>query len=164
MFAVFKNPRIRFANRIEDRGRLLVPVPRSEAGLADVKLPRGVLNYGSVTRLFYGIVSLINYVVDVDPVYATVVASFVLYDWISDRMPMAVYLSIIGLPQSGKSTLLELLSMICRQPLLVSDISQAAIYEACSHFSPTLLIDEVDWQSPEAKRLLLTCPPFLVQS
>ncbi len=37
--------------------------------------------------------------------------------------------------------------MICRQPLLVSDISQAAAYQACSNFSPTLVIDEIDWHA-----------------
>jgi hypothetical protein len=65
--------------------------------------------------------------------------------WLADRLLPAVYLSIIGLPQSGKSTLLELLSMICRQPLLVSDISEAAVFRTCQQFSPTLIIDEVEW-------------------
>jgi len=76
-----------------------------------------------------------------------VLAAFVLYSWLADRLSPAVYLSIVGLPQSGKSTLLELLSAICRQPLFVTDISPAAVYQACHQFTPTLLIDEVEWHS-----------------
>jgi hypothetical protein len=39
------------------------------------------------------------------------------------------------------------LSLLCRRSLLTSDISQAAAYQACSNFSPTLLIDEIDWHA-----------------
>ena len=73
-------------------------------------------------------------------------SSYVPYTWVADRLPTAVYLSVVGLPQSGKSTLLKLLSLLCRRALLVSDISQAAAHQACK-FGPTLLIDEIDWHS-----------------
>jgi hypothetical protein len=86
-------------------------------------------------------------VVDVPGEYAILLSAFVLYTWVADRLPTAVYLSVIGLPQAGKSTLLELLSLVCRRALLVNDISQAAAYQVCSNFSPTLIIDEVDWHS-----------------
>jgi hypothetical protein len=97
--------------------------------------------------LGYTIDSCIRYAVDVPNDYAGLLSTFVLYTWVADRLPTAVYLSVIGLPQSGKSTLLELLSLLCRRALLVSDISQAAAYQACSNFAPTLLIDEIDWHS-----------------
>jgi len=153
LFAVFKRGRIRLAEKIEDRGRILVPIPRSILGLSDVKLPRGVMPYKSVMRLVYTLMRLIKRVVDVPDDYAVLLSAFVLYTWVADRLPTAVYLSIIGLPQSGKSTLLELLSLLCRRGLLVSDISQAATYQACTKFSPTLLIDEIDWHSSGTSNL-----------
>jgi hypothetical protein len=152
-FAIFKRGRVRFANRIEDRGQVLVPVPRTVVGLADVTLPTGVANYRSTTRLIYTILKFIGYAVDVPNEIAIVLAAFVLYTYVADRLPMAVYLSIVGLPQSGKSTLLELLSLLCRRPLLVSDISQAAVYRACGGFGVTLLVDEVEWQSSNTRAL-----------
>lgn len=147
LLAIFKRGRVRFTNRVQDGDRVLVPIPRTAVGFSDVRLPRGIMRYGSVSRLFYTIANFIRYAVDLPSAYPFVVAAFVLYTWLADRLPTAVYLSIIGLSQSGKSTLLELLSLICRQPLLVSDISQAAVYQACTQFSPTLLIDEIEWHS-----------------
>lgn len=147
LFAVFKRGRIRLVGRVEDRGRILVPIPRSTLGFSDVKLPRGVMPYKSVMRLFWKMYNFIRYVVDIPNEYTALLSAFVLYDWVADRLPTAVYLSVIGLPQSGKSTVLEVLSLLCRRGLLVSDISQAAAYQACSKFSPTLLIDEIDWHS-----------------
>ena len=102
--------------------------------------------YKSVTRLMNSLDLLVRRVVDIPAEYAVLLSAFILYTWVADRLPTAVYLSIIGLPQSGKSTLLELLSLVCRRALLVSDISQAATYQACSKFSPVLLIDEIDWR------------------
>ncbi len=67
---------------------------------------------------------------------------FVLATWVADRLPVAPYLSIVGLPESGKTTLLRVLSLVCRRPLLVADITSAAFYEACAQIKPTLLIDE----------------------
>ena len=42
---LFRRGRIRLAGQIEDRGRILVPIPRSTLGFFDVKLPRGVMSY-----------------------------------------------------------------------------------------------------------------------
>lgn len=67
---------------------------------------------------------------------------FVVATWVADRLPIAPYLSIAGLPQSGKTTLLRVLSLICRRPVLTGDITSAAFYEVCTQLHPTLLIDE----------------------
>jgi hypothetical protein len=147
LFAIFKRGRIRLAESIEDHGRILVPIPRNAVGFSDVKLPQGVMSYKSVKPLVHTVMKLIRCVVDVPDDYAVLLSAFVLYTWIADQLPTAVYLSVVGLPQSGKSTLLEVLSLLCRHALLVNDISQAAAHQACSNFSPTLLIDEMDWRS-----------------
>jgi hypothetical protein len=151
--AIFKKGRVRFADQLEYGGEILVPIPRSVLGFSDVKLPCGVLPYGSITNLVTTVALFIVYGLDISVSYAAVLAAFVLYSWLADRLLPAVYLSIIGLPQSGKSTLLELLSMICRQPLLVGDISEAAVFRTCRQFSPTLIIDEVEWHSSRTGRL-----------
>jgi hypothetical protein len=145
--AICSHGRVRFTNRFEHRGQILKPISRTTNGFENVPLPRGVLGYGSATNLIFRVFHFLDHGVDVPKMYGFVLSAFVLYTWFADRLPTPVYLSLVGLPQSGKSTLLELLSMVCRRPLLVSDVSQAAIYQACSRFSPTMLFDEVDWLS-----------------
>jgi hypothetical protein len=147
LFAICKRGRIRLAGHVEDRGQILMPIPRNSPGFSDVKLPQGVMPYKSVAQLLYTIMNFIQRIVDVPNEYAILLSAFVLHSWVADRLPIAVYVSVIGLPQSGKSTLLELLSLLCRRALLVNDISRAAAYQACSNFRPTLLIDELDWHA-----------------
>ena len=52
------------------------------------------------------------------------------------------YLALVGLPASGKSTVLKVLRLLCRRSLLTADISSAAFYRVCERLTPTLLIDE----------------------
>src|ERR1700732_5406797 len=40
LFAIFQRGRIRLAEKVEDRGRILVPIPRSTLGFSDVKIPQ----------------------------------------------------------------------------------------------------------------------------
>jgi hypothetical protein len=74
--------------------------------------------------------------------YLPILTDFVLSTWLVDRLPVAPYLSVVGLPQSGKTTLLKLLSLVSRRSLLVADISPPSLYWACARFMATILIDE----------------------
>ena len=148
VFAICNRGRIRLVVRLEDRGRILVPTPRSTVDFYGVNLPNGVALYKSVRRLLHSLLEYIRCAVDVSDEYAIVLPQP------SSSTPgsltaclNAVVLSVIGLPQSGKSTLLELMSSLCRRGLLASDVSQAAAYQASSNLNPTLLIDEIDWNS-----------------
>jgi hypothetical protein len=152
--AIFRKGRVRFVEEFEYQGRMFMAIPRTVPGFALVPLPKGVLPYGSVKDLYFTISSFLLQAIDVPAQDAMILAAFVLYSWVADRLPAAVYLAIVGLPQSGKSTLLELLRLICRWPLLVSDVSEAALSHACSRFKPTLLIDEIDWSSSNTARTL----------
>jgi hypothetical protein len=67
---------------------------------------------------------------------------FVLSTWFIDKLPVAPYVALVGLPRSGKSTTLELLRLLCRRALLTADITSAAFYHVCDRLTPTLLIDE----------------------
>jgi hypothetical protein len=52
------------------------------------------------------------------------------------------------------ATLLEVLELICRRPLLVSEITPAAVYDVCTKFHPTLLVDESDLENGSPGRAL----------
>jgi len=73
---------------------------------------------------------------------ASLIAAFVMSTWFIESLPVAPYLALVGLPRSGKTTLLEVLNQVCRRPLLTADITSAAFYEVYEKLSPTLLVDE----------------------
>ena len=117
------------------------PVENSEI-LDRIRLPRGAESYKSAQEILSGLESFISRCIAVDEKYVPVLANFVLSTWFVDRFLVAPYLSVVGLPQSGKTTLLRLLNLVCRRSLLVADISTASFYWACAKFMATILIDE----------------------
>jgi hypothetical protein len=142
LFAVCKNGTVENAATVECEDRVLVPVPRDEGIPKHVRLPRGSEPYKSPTMLVGGIASLIGACVDIGMYDVMLVAAFVLSTWFVESLPIAPYLALVGLPRSGKTTLLQVLNLVCRRPLLTADITSAAFYEVYEKMRPTLLIDE----------------------
>jgi hypothetical protein len=80
--------------------------------------------------------------IDLEDRHRFLLAAFVLSTWIVDRLPIAPYVALVGLPRSGKSTALHAAYLLCRRGLMTSDISSAAFYRACDRLMPTLCFDE----------------------
>lgn len=140
--AVWKDNQVRFVDRLEQDGRVFVPLARKDEVLRSLRLPRAVMPYESVQKLLSQLELLISQCVTIDEKCLPVLADFVLSTWFIDRLTVAPYLSVVGLPQSGKTTLLRVLRLVCRRALLIVDITSASLYRACSRFMPTILIDE----------------------
>lgn len=79
-----------------------------------------------------------------DAGYVTV-ALFVLHTWAFDAAHATPYL-VVESPekQSGKTRLLEVLELVCHNPVKVASITAAALFQTVSYGTPTLLIDEAD--------------------
>jgi hypothetical protein len=152
--AVFDSGKVYLTDAVDYCGRLLVPFGRTADGLEDISLPRGPHPYQSAEAVFYRTLHLIESCVALPEPYSIVTAAIVLNSWFADRLRPPVYLLLTGLPQSGKTTLLETLRLLCRRPLLVSEISSAAAFDACSRFGCTLMIDENDWRADQNSRAL----------
>jgi hypothetical protein len=142
LFAVWKDGQLRYSDRLETNGRILVPLQLTNEAFKRLRLPTEASPYESVQTLLSRIERLLSQCVSVDAIHLQVLADFVLSTWLVDRFKMVPYLSVIGLPQSGKTTLLRVLSLVCRRPFLIADITSASFYRACSKFNPTMLIDE----------------------
>ena len=73
------------------------------------------------------------------------VALFVMHTWAFKAAHATPYL-VVESPekQSGKTRLLEVLEMVCHNPLKVASITAAALFQSVAGHQPTLLIDEAD--------------------
>lgn len=96
----------------------------------------------SVRTLLNELDSFFQRCLDLDQRYRFLLSCFVLSTWMVDRLPVAPYIALVGLPRSGKSTALRALYLLCRRSLITSDISSAAFYRLCDRWMPTLCIDE----------------------
>ena len=145
LWAVFRNGKVRLVDQIKLGERILKPFPRDSQFLNHVCLPRGVQSYKSAASILLRMnEEVLSRCLDLDDDHLFLLACFVLSTWFidSEHMPVAPYLALVGLPGSGKSTVLKILRMLCRRGLLTADLSSAAFYRACERFMPTLLIDE----------------------
>jgi hypothetical protein len=142
LFAVYRNKIVQYAARIEHGDRVLVPFSREQGISKHVRFPRGTQPCGSAVDLLGGIASLILACVDIDINEVTLIAAFVMSTWFIERLSVAPYLALVGLPRSGKTTLLQVLNLLCRRSLLTADITSAAFYEVYENLNPTLLVDE----------------------
>ena len=141
LFAIYSNRTVHYAATVDCGDRVLVPLPRGQGIFKHVRLARGAQPCATVA-LFAGIATLILACVDMSMSDASLIAAFVMSTWFIESLSVAPYLALVGLPRSGKTTLLEVLNQVCRRPLLTADITSAAFYEVYEKLSPTLLVDE----------------------
>jgi hypothetical protein len=141
LFAVYKNGTAQYAARVDREDRVLVPVPRGQGIFKHMRLPHGTQACHSAV-LLGGIGALLLACVDISMDDASLIAAFVISTWFIESLPVAPYLALVGPPRSGKTTLLQILNLVCRRPLLTADVTSAGFYEIYEKLSPTLLVDE----------------------
>jgi hypothetical protein len=141
LFAVYSNGVVRYVPEIEYGNRILTPFPREAGILKHVRFPRGGRPSASPEDILTSIGALIRGCVDVNGNDAILIAAFVMSTWFIESLPIAPYLALVGLPHSGKTTLLQVLNLVWRRSLLTADITSAAFYEVYRKLDPTLLVD-----------------------
>lgn len=76
---------------------------------------------------------------------ADAIALWITFTWVIDAVTVAPIANITApQPNCGKSTLLDLLELLCYRPLKTDNVSPAALFRSIEKWQPTLLIDEVD--------------------
>jgi hypothetical protein len=131
-----------FVTEYEIANCVYVPFSRQQGFMKHVRLATGYKPYESVSSLLRQIDSIFSQCVDLDENHRFLLSCFVLSTWLVDRLPIAPYVALLGLPGSGKTTVLKILRLLCRRSLLTADITSAAFYHICDRITPTLLIDE----------------------
>jgi len=132
--AVYKDGEVRYMQKVQSQGQILVPLSRNSELASNVRWARGIEPYGSVELLLSELFSIFDQYMDLDPMYSLLLANFVLSSWMVDQLPVAPYVAIVGPPSSGKTRLLQILRSLCRRSILTADITSAAFYHFCWGF------------------------------
>ena len=133
--------KVTFSWEFELGDRVIVP-PEEDEFTRHVRLAGQLNDCGTVSNLLNNIDLFISRCLDINARDRFMMTCFVLCTWVVDRLPLAPYVALVGLPQSGKTTAMKVLQLLCRRGLLTSDISSAAFFRACDRLMPTLFIDE----------------------
>jgi hypothetical protein len=130
--------------QVEHLGTIYVP-PTEGAGLVShLTLPSGIRPCGELHELLADLRKTIKEFVEISDRDILLIQSVVLATWFPDLFDSVPYLWLVGPPGSAKTTLLRLLSCLCRRALLVGDIRAAALYQLVDRVDCTLLIDELE--------------------
>jgi hypothetical protein len=106
--------------------------------------------------LIADLASVITEFIDMHEEQVLLIEAFIFATWFPDCFEAVPYLWIVGALGSAKTTLLKLLSCLCRHAVLVGDVHASAIYELANHPDPsTPLIDELDLDSSKSKSEVL---------
>lgn len=116
-------------------------VPAEDELIRHVRFAHQIGDSDSVQSLLQQIDSFISRCLDLDSEYRFLLACFVLSTWLIDQLPIAPILAIVGLSQSGKTTALKILHLLCRRGIFTSDITSKAFYRMCDRLAPTVFID-----------------------
>ena len=151
-----EEPQLAYSDILTGSDHAYLPPDADSNLLKSIRMPTEAAPYESLQQLISGISQLILRCVAVSQTDARLLAHFVLSTWLIDRLPVAPYLALVGPPQSGKTTLLRVLHLLCRRSLFASDASSVTLLHVCHQLHPTLLIDETSSiDDPVAMRRLL---------
>jgi len=144
VFLDWRDGEYAIVRQFEYRGRIYLPSSEGAGLVSHLTLPKGIRPCGELKELLSDLRTLIKEFVEISDRDFLLVQSFILADWFPDLFESVPYLWLIGPPGSAKTTLLRLLSCLCRRALLVGDIRAAALYQLVDSLDSTLLIDELE--------------------
>lgn len=151
---VSKHGRTTIADEVESNEQIFRAPALNPSIAKALCLPAEILPGGSSNERIDEIISALE-----GPIHLTardylLAASFSLSTWFPEWIDVYPYLVITGPSGSGKSTFLRLLRCFCRRPILLGDISTAALYRLADQVSPTLLLDECEFDGTRGSRTL----------
>ncbi len=153
-FVVCHNGASKFDRTFQSGDETLIP-PKVHRSLVDaMRLPKSLGTSETPRTLLREIDDVLCTYLDLDKSDRKLVGYFALCTWLNDLQQIAPYLWIVGPFSCGKTTLLRLLSAICRRSVVAGDISSAALYNLITSLHPTLLLDEFEMAGDVRSRSL----------
>jgi hypothetical protein len=132
-----------------------VPLRVDPAILRSMRLPSHVAKYGTTRKLFTEISGLIAQATQAGDDVVLPLTFFVFATWLTDILPVAPFLWIVTPPTTTAALLRQLLVLLCRRAIFVSDISSVRFHSLPMDLQPTLLA-EVFQPTRRALNLLRT--------
>jgi hypothetical protein len=139
-FLIRTGKSVKTAGQFVRQGEIFAPLQVDPSILHLMRLPSGTAEYGSTRKLFTEISELISRA-EVDDVVAKAASFSVFATWMADYLAVPPFLWIVAPPTSSPGPLLQLMQLLCRRPLVVSDISPARFRFLPVGLQPTLLLD-----------------------
>jgi len=151
-FLIWNGKSVRTAGQFVRRGETFAPLHVDPTILPWLQLPSKTKEFGSTRKLFAEISGLISRT-QVDDGVAKALTFFVFATWLNDYLPAAPFLWIVAPPTTEVGPLLQVIHLLCRRSLILSDISAARFRFLPVDLRPTLIV-EVYQQSRQVLNLL----------
>ncbi len=153
-FVVCRDGTPTFHSTFQNGNVTLIP-PKVHRSFVDaLRLPKTLGTSETPRTLLSEIDDVLCAYLDLDKSDRKLVGHFALCTWLNDLQQVAPYLWIVGPSSCGKTTILRLLSAICRRSVVAGDISSAALYTLSTSLRPTLLLDEFEMAGDARSRSL----------
>jgi len=122
-------------------GVTYVPLDLGAAIGRALLLPARATEYGSTRQLFNEIATLVSRASRLPNSAVILVASWVFATWFADRLPVAPVLWITSSPTGSAGPLLQLLTLLCRRALLVTEPTVATLRSLPMQLRPTIVTE-----------------------
>ncbi len=151
-FLIWNGKSEKTAGQFVRRGEIFAPLRVDPTILPWLQLPSKTKEFGSTRKLFGEISGLISRT-QVDDGIAKALSFFVFATWLDDYLPAAPFLWIVAPPTTEVGPLLQVIHLLCRRSLVLSDTSAARFRFLPVDLRPTLIV-EVYQQSRQVLNLL----------
>ncbi len=118
-----------------------VPLRVDATILRALRFPSKIAKYRSTLKLFTEISDAISRVTQAGDGIVLLLTFSVFATWLADSLPVAPFLWIVTPPTTTAAPLAQLLALLCRRALVVSDISWAGFRALPMDLQPTLLTE-----------------------
>lgn len=136
---------------------VIEPINGEDVALGAVRLPSGILEYGSTLSLLAEIEAHIKRYLDVSSNYLKFASYYVLLSWLYDRFHTLPYLRALGDTGCGKSRFLDVIGGLCYKAISASGcVTPAPIYRMLRKWSGTLVLDEADMKNSDEYNEVVT--------
>ena len=110
----------------------------------------------STKSLLQAVQATIHKYVDVDDLYESLAAWYVIFTWLYDSFNTVPYLRMLGDAGTGKSRFLQVVGALCYRPIFVTGAATVSpIFRILDEYQGTLVLDEGDYsKSDEAADII----------
>ena len=136
------------ARRIEQDGRVYVPVAAAPNIFEGLRLPSGIAPYGSTQALFTAVTSVFTEYCDLPAAYAELAGASVVSTFFADCLRLAPCVCIVGNARSEATRVLRILGCLCRHPVLGTDLDVSQLGSLVVRLRPTLVLYQAQLATP----------------